>query len=304
MRVSYNRPTGISWAITGGSGAAFVSAQSQLTNGRPADACRMQWFSGATSTGQSMVLTGTLGKTIKAGCAALLLPASSTAAVAIPAGVAITISGKLSGGAVALGGNALTASTVKLPNGAVAIIWVFPATNIDTGIVTIPNNVTGSTWATSSQCTFDLGEFWIGEVADYDISNDVEIQILGGLTQRQSHNNQQWPLITQPYRSVPLNVTPMEESVAIGPNSAQDDFETSAYAMSTQATTVVILGYMKQGFDAASNGVPPASITSATINSQRLNRTFVLGCVDQPIKMTRNGDRFFVSPITFGESPP
>lgn len=110
--------------------------------------------------------------------------------------------------------------------------------------------------------------------------------------------------MVQPYRSAPLNIVPMTESVAIGPNAAQDDFETVAYALSTQPTTVIILAYMLAGYDAVSNGVPPATITSAQIDEQKLARTFVLGSPDQPIKMTRNGHNFFVAPITFGESPP
>lgn len=300
MRVSYNRPTGITWAIAG-TGASFITDATALTNGRPADATRIQWLStGSPSITDTVTLTATLNTTIKAGCAALLLPNIATA---IPTGVKITFSGKLSGGAVVLGGDAITNRTVTLPNGATAIFAVFPAVNIDKLIITIYNDQNGSTWATASEYV-DLGEVWVGSVADFDVANDLEIQYQGGLLQRQSHNNQQWPLMVQPYRSVPVNVVPMEESVAIGPNSYQDDFETVAYALSTQATSVIILGYMLPGYDATANGRPPASITSSTINEQRLARTFVLGCPDQAIKMTRNGDRFFVSPITFGESPP
>ena len=215
----------------------------------------------------------------------------------------MTFSGELSGGAVALGGDAITNRTVALPNGATAIFAVFPAVSIDTLIITIYNDKSGATWATASEYV-DLGEVWIGEGADFQIANDVQIQYEGGLLQRQSHNNQQWPLMVQPYRSMPVNVSPMPESVAIGPNSAQDDFQTVAYALSTQPTTVLIPAYMIAGNGPAANGQPPSTITTATIDEQRLARTFILGSPDQPIKMTRNGDQFFVSPITFGESPP
>jgi len=193
---------------------------------------------------------------------------------------------------------------VTLPNGATAIFAVFPKAHIDQLIITIYNDKNGSTWATSAS-TPDLGEVWVGEGADFDIADTPEIGVMGGLLQRQSHNNQAWPLMVQPWRSVPINVVPMTEAVAIGPNPAQDDFQTVAYNLSTQTTTVIILGYMIKGYDATANGQPPASITSATINEQRLARTFVLGSPDQPIKMTGvSGGAYFVSPITFGESPP
>jgi hypothetical protein len=45
----------------------------------------------------------------------------------------------------------------------------------------------------------------------------------------------------------------MEESVAIGPNSAQDDYETVAYALSTSTCCVIIPTYLSRG-DGATNG--------------------------------------------------
>ena len=298
MLISYSRPA-ITWAIAG-TGASFVTSSSALTNGRPADTTRITWTSNVPSTGDTVTLTGTLANSISARLAGFLLPNISTA---VPDGVKITVSGKLSGGAVALNGNSTSIRTALLPNGAAAAWFAFPAATIDTIIVTIYNDRNGSTWATASQ-NVDLGEIWIGKGADFDIANDLQIDNQGGLLQRQSHNNQAWPLAVQPFRVATANLLPMTETVAIGPNSAQDDFQTVLNAISTAATAVIVPAYMNRGSGPTDNGTPPATITTATINQQRLTRTAILGVVDQPIKFQGNGDVYFTSPVVFGESPP
>ncbi len=304
MLFSYNRPTGITWAISG-TGAAFLTDSAALCNGMPADVTRLRWLSaGSPATTDNVVLTGTLGTTIKARSAALLMPNLATA---IPAGVKVTCAGKLSGGAVALGGDALTQRTVRLPNGASARPWVFPAVSIDTIVITIynDNNSSGSsvTWAIANQI-IDLGEVWVGEGADYRAKQDPHRKMQGGILQRRSHNNQSQAFLPQnAYRSITVNIVPMSEDIVIGPNSAQDDFETVVNALNTQKTTVLIPLYLHRG-DGPENGVPPSVINSSTIHEQRLCRSFILGCPDAEIDIDGNDDKYFTSPITFGESPP
>lgn len=298
MLISYSRPA-ITWAIAG-TGASFITDSSALTNGRPADATRIQWLSGAQTTASTVTLTGTLATPISARLAGFLLPNIPTA---IPDGVKVTVSGKLSGGAVALNGNSTSTRTALLPNGAAASWWVFPAATIDTIIVTIYNDRNGSTWATAGQYV-DLGEIWVGKGADFQIANDLQVDNQGGLLQRQSHNNQAWPLAVQPFRVATVNLSPMTETVAIGPNAAQDDFQTVLNAISTAQSAVIVPAYLSRAYGPSQNGTPPPTITTATINQQRLTRTAMLGVVNQPIKFQGNGDQYFTSPIVFGESPP
>lgn len=304
MLISYSRPSG-NFVVTGGSFAPGFDG-SALINGRPADATRMNWPSGSQTTSVTQVLTFTFtGGAITARCAALLIPANSTTNL-MPAGVKVTFAGKLSGSSVPLNGNATTQRTVTLPNGSVAVWVVFPAVSIDTLIVTIYNDKNGSTWISAS-ATHDLGEVWIGKGADFNVANDVETELMGGLLQRRSHNNQAWPLAVQPYRQLTVNLVAMAESIAIGPNSAQDDYETVRNALETAAACVLIPTYLNRGpvnGNSATNGAPPPTIDSTTISAQRLNRTAVLGVVEQPIKMAVNGDMYYTSPIVFGESPP
>jgi len=304
MLISYDRPPG-TWAVTGGAFASGFDG-SGLTNGRPADSSRMVWPSGAQTTSVTQVLTFTfIGGAISARCACLIIPANSTTNL-MPAGVKVTFSGKLSGSAVPLNGNATTQRTVALGNGAVAIWVVFPAVSIDTLVVTIYNDKNGSTWILASD-THDLGEVWVGKGADFNVANNVDVQLMGGTKERRSHNNQAWALQVQPYRQLTANLVPMTEAIAIGPNSAQDDYETVMNKLSTAKACVLIPSYLSRGpvnGNSATNGAPPPVINSTTINEQRLNRTAVLGVVNQPIRMTVNGDQYYTSPIVFGESPP
>ena len=301
MRIGINRPTGITWAIAStNGGAAFITDASALTNGRVADVTRVQWDTGVQSTSVTVTLTATLGKTISASNCALLMANISTS---LPIGVSVQFSGKLGIGAVALGGNTTGSRTVAGPWGNSIIPCVFPAVQIDTLIITISNDKNGSMWATAGQL-FDLGEVWVGEGADFDVANDISFNAEGGTLQRQSHNNQQWPLMVQPYFSIPVNLTAMPVAVAVGPNPAQYDFQTVIAAMVTQSTTVIIPKYMVEGADPLTTGQPPPSITSSNIDAQMLARTFCLGCVDQAPKMTRDGQQYFISPFTFGENPP
>lgn len=303
MRISYGRPA-ITWAIAG-TGAAFIGDPNDLCDGQPASACRVQWLSaGSPATTDFITLTGTLATPIKAGCAAILMPQFTTESV-IPAGVKVTVAGKLSGSSVALGGNSTSARTVMHPNGGVRRPWVFPSVMIDQIVITIfnDNNSSGSsaTWAVANQL-FDIGEIWVGKCADFGIKEDARSPLMGGLLQRKSHSNQNWPLAVQAYKQPTYNINPMSEVDAIGPKSTQDDFETVMYALMTGSTSVLIPVYL----NAAGNqhNDPPATITTANINDQRLCRSFMIGNPDSPIEIDAMGDAFYVSPIVFGESPP
>jgi hypothetical protein len=303
---SFNRPSAITWSLTASSGTvpAFNGSPSLLTNGRPAMPCRTQWPTGGTiNTAQTLTLTGALNKTIVARSAALLFPSQSTAAAAVPAGCPITCSGKLSGVAVPLGGNALTTTTVQLPNGAVAIWFVFPRATIDTIIFNIPNSNGSTTWATSA-VLFDIGEAWIGEGADFQVAG-LDTSFEGGVLQRQSHNNQAWPLQLQAGKGYSITTVQMSESIFFGPNGSEYDWETVEYALSTQSAVVIIPAYMKRGSGPKTNGQPPASITSALIDSSRLQRMAKIGVLEDPGMKSSYVDQLNqVSTGVFGETPP
>lgn len=183
---------------------------------------------------------------------------------ALPAGVKVTISGKLSGSGVVLAGNATTLRTYTLPSGATAAHWVFPATTIDTLVITIYNDRNGATWAAASQY-FLLGAIVAGKGADFAIANDLSTGYGGGLLQRQSHNNQAWALQTQPWRTFTPNFVPMDETHVLGPLTYQDDFETVAYSFNTSKASIIIPAYLNGG-NSQSNVTSAPVVTTATIN--------------------------------------
>jgi hypothetical protein len=315
MMITWDRPPATSFAIAGDTGhtAAFVSPTdgSALFNGRVADKQRMSYRTGAgSSLSEYTLITIKLANAIAARSAALLMPSSS---LAIPAGVKIDFSGGVGASPstpVALGGNALGQRTQLLPIGSTAAWVVFPSATIDTLYVKIYNDRNGATWAAGGQL-FDVGEIWVGRGADFNVENDVEVRWKGGLLQRRTHNNQPWALEVVPWRELTVQLVPMTEAVAIGPNSLQSDYETVACSLSTQTACALIPSYLNRGaFNGNSevNGQPPAVINSTTINVQRLHRTAVFGVLGgesgQPISTKVNGDQFYTSPIVFGESPP
>lgn len=295
----------ISWAISGGD-AAFAPGfdGSKLSNGQPASATRIKWRTDAISTGSggTVTLTGTLSQAIPARCAALLEPELSTANL-IPAGVKVTCSGKLSGGAVALGGNSATGvRTVLHPNNATRRPFVFPAATIDQILIVIWNDQNGSTWATAGELV-DLGDIWVGKGADFAIKEDLKNVMQGGILQRKSHENQNWPFAIKAYDQPTFNITPMSEHDALGPRTDQADFQSVMYELTKGLTSVLIPVYLNRA--GGQFHKPPAVIDSTTINDQRLCRSFLIGNLDgQGISLNGNGDQFYVSPIQFGESPP
>ena len=293
MLISYGRPTDVDWSITGGS---FVGDPNDLINGQPASGCRIR--SGGDSSGQ-IVITAAFDA-IYARCAALLNPASSTESL-IPADVLVEFAGKLSNIAVPLGGNALGKRTVLHPNHATRRPSVFSAVQIDTLQVIIHDDKNGSPWITHNGL-YDLGEIWFGKGADYGVKQNIKVALEGGLLQRKSHENQNWPWATKAYRSLSLNVTPMSETEAIGPRTDQDDFETLMQAI-TEDTFVLVPSYLRRNSD-GSRHAPPSVINSSTISEQRLGRTFTLGNLDSAIELDWDDNEYLVSPIVFGESPP
>lgn len=302
MRISF-RP-GVTWSISGGD-ASFIGDSADLSNGQPASACRIKWRSDSAQITDTVVLTGDLDETIDAGCAALLMPAFSTESV-IPAGVKVTFSGAIVNTAgstpVALGGNSLTVRTVLHPNGATRRPCVFPAVAINQIIITIYNDKSGATWATPGQYV-DLGEAWVGDSSDWGVKQDFKLQLQGGLLQRKSHQNQNWPWAVKAYQSPAFNITPMSETEALGPRSDQDDFQTVMHKIAQAQSVVLIPSYLSRN-NAGDRHSPPATIDATTISEQRLCRTFMIGNIDAAIELDGDNNEFFVSPISFGESPP
>lgn len=220
----------------------------------------------------------------------------------IPEGVKIDFAGKFSTAPRALGGNALNKRTVTHPNGATRRPTVFSAVNIDTLIVTIHDDLNGSPFAIGDGL-YDIGEIWFGKSADYGVKQNLKISLQGGLLQRKGHQNQNSPFAIKSYQAPSFNITPMTETDAIGPRTDQDDFQKLMYAFSEDSTVALIPSYLSRNNDGKRHA-PPPTIDASTISEQRLCRTFMIGNLDAAIELDGDDNEYFVSPITFGESPP
>lgn len=307
MLISYTRPA-IVWSIVNNNPThAIVTAPNglaALSNGRPADPTLLLWTqTGASAIGDSFSLVATLSTPITPRCAAMLM---SNIASAIPPGVKIVTTATLAAANVPLGGNSAIQRAQLLANGSAASWFAFPpgVGNVDTFVYTIFNDRNGATWLPSSAATlFTVGEGWVGKGSDFAIDLSADDELDGGLLQRASHNNQAWPLQVQPFRVLTVRLVPMQESAVIGPAAAnQDDFQTVRNAIATSPCCVLIPAYLKPGNLNALTGVP--NVTSGTISVPRLHRSAQLGVIDAAIKISGNGETFFVAPITHGETPP
>jgi len=300
MRIVYDQPFGsdVTWTIQGGE---FIGDPDDLCNGNPASACRVKWHADSSGSPGSLVLTGSF--TARAvGAAAFLSPRFSTENV-IPEGVKIDVSGKLTSSPVALGGNALNMRTVTHPNGATRRPWVFPAHSIDQIIITIHNDKNGSPFATVDGL-YDIGEIVFGKTADYGVKQNIKISLQGGLLQRKGHQNQNSPFAIKAYQAPAFNITPMTEVEAIGPRTDQADFQNLMYAFTEEDRVALIPTYLRRNNDSSTRHGPPATIDASTISEQRLCRTFMIGNLDAAIELDGDDNEYYVSPITFGESPP
>jgi hypothetical protein len=283
------------WSISGGT---FIGDPDDLINGQPASGCRIRW--GGDSSGQ-LVVTASFTTPIDARSAAFLSPRLSTENL-IPEGVKVEFAGKLASSPVVLGGNALGKRTVTHPNGATRRPAVFPAASIDELVLTIHDDKNGSPFAIHDGL-YDLGELWWGAGSDWGVKQNLKIALQGGLLQRKSHENQNWPWAVKAYQAPSLNITPMTEEEAIGPRSDQDDFQKVMYPLAEDSTCVIIPTYLARN-NATNRHAPPATIDASTISEQRLCRTFMIGNLDSAIELDGDDNEYFISPISFGESPP
>lgn len=167
MLLSYARPAGISWFIVG-TGAAFLTDQAALTNGRPGSATRIQWLSGAQTTASVLKIQG--------GWSAYgynnVQRMAGVIGTTLPVGTKIIAS--LSTG---IGYNVAPTETrvIQRPDGVRVALFVFPDGLPGTFAVqfAIYNDVNG--YATiDAGSTFDIGELWVGPAVEWCIRPTYE----------------------------------------------------------------------------------------------------------------------------------
>jgi hypothetical protein len=212
MYTCYSCPTPSAAAIAGSaSGSAFTTAWQDLFNGRPADATRIQWCSGAQTTASYVQLQFTLSAGIVPGAVGLI--GLNILGLADSSGLKVVFTGRRSTDPVgtypyALGGTSATTRTIKRADGSYAAICVCASglTPIVGWQMQIYNDQNGAANIAASQFV-DLGEAWCSPAFDLDIDADWKLTFAQSKV-AQSINNQPWPVLYPPART--LSVTRRE----------------------------------------------------------------------------------------------
>lgn len=161
MLISYSRPESLSWTLTG-TGAAFLTDDDRLTNGRPESGTRIQWLTGAQTTSSVLGLRGTWPQ-------ASVIRLCGLVGLTLPTGTRIVCSLKRAADA-GYTYQSVETDVVQRFDG-VRVAW-FP---FDAGLdevvsveFAIYNDVDGSA-VIDADSTFQIGEAWIGEGEDWCI---------------------------------------------------------------------------------------------------------------------------------------
>lgn len=219
MQFGYSRPSPITPAIAG-TGASFVTPASALFNGRPADATRVQWLSGAQTTASVVQIQATWSKAIVPGIVGLF--GLNLLGLASSAGLKFVFMGQRVGDTgfpYVLGGNTALVRSVTRSDGSTCAIGVCDAglTPIIGLQMSIYNDQNGAANIAASQ-NIDLGDLWVSPSFDADIEADWKLSFVdkmnSNVSTRTSINWQPWTVPYPPARTLSASKKNMQFSDA------------------------------------------------------------------------------------------
>jgi len=208
MLISYNRPSDIAWSLIG-AGSAWLSddAGDALTNGRPAAASRLQWLSGAQTTGSILTLRGTWGSAFAprvVGLVGLTLPVGTLITLALrrPADDGYTYVADVPQQRV-----------VQLPDGSRCVWFVLddvldPVIGVE---YRIANDVNGSA-SIAADVAIDIGEAWVGPTVEIPHDAGWSRGISDPSTLRRSKGSQLFATPQRSWRVLQLQFSPDGEA--------------------------------------------------------------------------------------------
>jgi hypothetical protein len=187
MLISYGDYT-LSFAITGqsGSGAAFLTPSSAMADGRTGTVTAIRWTDGTQNVSSYVDITVTIADPL---AATARQGVAGVCNVSMPVGTLLNIGG----------------STQRLVAGARGerSAWMLPATNSNTLVIRIYNNVNGVASIVAAS-EFAIGEIFVGRVITLctlaSASPSAQIQDPTGYAR--SDGGQLWQLMRKPYRQV------------------------------------------------------------------------------------------------------
>ncbi len=291
--ISTDRPENIVWSLISSptGDAAVVTSLNYLSDGKIAIPTRITTDTGSISTSDAFNFKATVPGTVTPGkfVIAVFFPKTP---FAVPAGVEIDAFSQHGLVTTALA----TGTTVQLNNGATAAIF-FVSALINGGsplaydylLISVLNNLNGSTWYTAGQ-TVDTGEIWFGSLNQFNLVTDPKFALIDPTLQRRSHNNNPWPLFIKPYKQWTFNFTPMSNTKAY--NSASvPSFDSVRYSLAAGNCALVLPRIYTPG--------------TTTINTVDLNQLACFGKPDQvgQISAVKEGP-LWTATMLFGEAPP
>jgi hypothetical protein len=220
--------------------AVALTSFSYLLDGKVAIPFRFTWAVGTpVVTDNVAIIAGVTGFTIPNGGLVAFAVLCPNTPYALPVGAKVNY--LIEDASDLIGG---TAYVTQFNNGGTGIIGVIRNTlnrdliPEDFHINLVNINSGGSTWATSGQ-TFDIGEFWIGNLQEFKALTDPKYDLVDPTLMRRSHSNQPWPLFVKPYRQWTYDFAPMDTTDAFD-SSSFASFDTVRYQIS-QANKALFL---------------------------------------------------------------
>lgn len=209
MLISFARPDAITWSLVG-TGAAFLTSEDALTDGRPTSATRIQWLSGTQTTSSVLTLRGTW---ITGGVDIRLV---GLVGLTLPVGTKIVCKREFD---LSWGGPQ-EARVIERADG-VRVAWFYfdEDSQERTGFeFEIYNDVNGSASIVANS-TFDIGEAWGGLCQQWCIRPEYQSGRDDLSVMKQSIGGQPFPVRRRAIATSGIEITPVVYDQAWGPDS-------------------------------------------------------------------------------------
>jgi hypothetical protein len=209
MLIGYGQPSDIAWTIHG-TGAAFVTASSYLSDGRPGLPTRITWLSGAQTTARYLTLRAEWSDALDVRVLALV-------GVTLPVGTKIAVSVD-EGSPSAPITFAYTPRVVRFPGGSRGVFIAIPEAQVSpvTAVeIHIYNDVNGVA-SIAAGASIDIGEAFVGAAYDVPIRPSPTWKPNDPSLTRRSESSQPWPVTRLPFRTFACEIVPRTEDQAWG----------------------------------------------------------------------------------------
>lgn len=213
MILSYSRPESVSWSLDG-AGAAFLTDEKRITDGRPSSGTRIQWLSGAQTTSSVLRLRGLWPAAQRVGLCGLV-------GLTLPAGLRVVISLRRAADA---GFTYLPTETViEQRNDGTRSAWAYIDAQDDViGVEYAIYNDAGGSSPVAADSIFDVGEAWAGKAANWCIRTNYQDDRKDLSTLKRSLSGQPYPVRRRAEGLSQIEITPILYDAMFGAEGVSD----------------------------------------------------------------------------------